>query len=245
MKLKKRIVYYLIGFGIGLILTILIFQGRGCEWTPGNRVKSSIQNSKILISPLEKCRIACLSLADAQVFELVNNGSVDFGKSVTKETTSSFVIEGTQKEITYLKYHMYLEDVTLEFWFSKTDSLSIIHTVNTDCSCDSLADNELDLFYMPGDLVLSTLKQQELWINKEMECQLSCFNLDESIFDEVLTHGEVLLKESFPYRKPNPIYFIKYNKNGIDWVFWIEKGAAKTRMVHMADMTNIVLTEKE
>jgi hypothetical protein len=245
MKLKNRILYYLIGFGIGLIVTILLFQGRGCEWTPGNRVKSSIQSSKMLISPREQCRMQCLSIADAQVFELVNNGSVDFGKSITKETSTIFSVEGMDKSITYLQYYMSYNGLALEFWYSKNDSLSIVHTVDTSCPCEDKADRELELFYMPGDLVLSTLKEQELWINKEMECQLQCFNMDKSIFEEVLTHGKVLLKESFPYRKPNPIYFIQYPKNGIDWVFWIEKGATKTRMVHMADMTGVTLSENE
>jgi hypothetical protein len=245
MILRKRILYYLVGFGIGLIFTIIIFQGRGCEWTPGNRVKSSIQSSKMLISPKEQCMLQCLSISDAQVFELINNGSVDFGKSITKEDTAPFLIEGTQRGISFLKYHMYFNDIEMEFWYSKKDSLSILHTVGGNCLCDELAHNELSLFYMPGDLVLSTLKEQELWINKEMECQLKCFNMDNSIFEEALQLGSVLIKESFPYRKPNPIYFIQYNKNGVDWVFWVEKGASKTRLVHMADMSGIVLSENE
>lgn len=248
MKISKRILYYLIGFGMGLIITIIIFQGRGCEWTPGNRVKSSLQSSKILISEQEKCRLNCLSILDVEIFEMVNHGDVDFGKSDTKSTVHTFKIDGVKTDFEVLKYYMSNKNQELMFWYSKADSTAVLHTVkntSSTCQCDTLNSENLSILYMPNDLILSTLQSQELWINKEMECQLKCFNLTEATVKDMLKKGEVLILESFPNRKLNPIYFIKYPVNGIEWVFWVEKGATKTRLVHMADMSDIVIKENE
>lgn len=248
MKISKRILYYLIGFGIGLILTIILFQGRGCEWTPGNRVKTSLQNSKILISNHQKCLLNCLSITDAEIFEMVNHGEVDFGKSDTKSSIQTFVVNGLKQDFEVLKYYMSHDEKELEFWYSKEDSTVILHTLptnNANCACENLNKDSITVLYMPADLILSDLQAQELWMNNEMECQLKCFNIDASIMPEMLKKGTILIKESFPYRKPNPIYFIKYPINGIEWVFWVEKGATKTRIVHMADMSGIVIGQEE
>lgn len=248
MKISKRILYYLIGFGIGLILTIILFQGRGCEWTPGNRVKTSLQNSKILISNYEKCLLKCMSIPDETIFEMVNHGDVDFGKSDTKNSIQTFIVDSLKTDFEVLKYYMSYKEKELEFWYSKTDSTVILHTIktnNTSCNCAHQSADTIYVLYMPADLILSQLQSQELWMNNEMECQLKCFNIDGKLMPEMLKNGEILIKESFPYRKPNPIYFIKYPINGIDWVFWVEKGATKTRIVHMADMSGIVIGKEE
>jgi hypothetical protein len=44
----RRLKYYGIGFGIGLILTFGFFNTRGCSWMPSNRVKESM-NARIWI----------------------------------------------------------------------------------------------------------------------------------------------------------------------------------------------------
>jgi hypothetical protein len=44
----RRLRYYGIGFGIGLILTFGIFNTRGCSWMPGNRVKEAM-NARIWV----------------------------------------------------------------------------------------------------------------------------------------------------------------------------------------------------
>ncbi len=44
----RRLKYYGIGFGIGLILTFGFFNTRGCSWMPSNRVKESM-NARIWV----------------------------------------------------------------------------------------------------------------------------------------------------------------------------------------------------
>ena len=49
----RRLFYYLIGVGIGLIFVFFVFGNRGCSWLPQNKVKETI-NHKILISASKK-----------------------------------------------------------------------------------------------------------------------------------------------------------------------------------------------
>ena len=46
----RRLKYYGIGFGAGLVFVIFFFQNRGCSWLPDNRVKNSILD-RVLVLP--------------------------------------------------------------------------------------------------------------------------------------------------------------------------------------------------
>jgi hypothetical protein len=45
----RRLVYYLIGFGMGMILVLFFFQNRGCSWLPKNKVKETVLKKIILV----------------------------------------------------------------------------------------------------------------------------------------------------------------------------------------------------
>jgi hypothetical protein len=49
-SLWRRLKYYGIGFGIGLVFVIFFFQNRGCSWLPSNRVKNSILDRLVVAS---------------------------------------------------------------------------------------------------------------------------------------------------------------------------------------------------
>jgi len=69
----RRLVYYLIGFGIGLIMVLFFFQNRGCSWLPENKVKETILR-KIIISQNPLMKIDSMEL-------FLSNYEVDFGES--------------------------------------------------------------------------------------------------------------------------------------------------------------------
>jgi len=49
----RRLKYYGIGFGIGLLFVFFIFKQKGCSWTPGNRVKEAVLNRIIVADSLD------------------------------------------------------------------------------------------------------------------------------------------------------------------------------------------------
>jgi len=77
----RRIKYYGIGFGIGLLFVIFLFQQKGCSWTPGNRVKSAILERIVFIDSMDQAYISAnkINAKDLQLF--IENGTVSFLKS--------------------------------------------------------------------------------------------------------------------------------------------------------------------
>ncbi len=244
MKISKRFLYYLIGFGLGIILTIVLFIDKDIfGFMPTNRVLRDIQNSNIMISPLEKEKLACEGIDAAFIFKMIEEADVNFSNSQTAFSNEKFVWNGSERTVEVKKYELEYEGKFLSFWIAPRDSISILHTINTNNNCNpSTKDNKnISILYMPEELIFSKLTAKELWLNNKVKCQMECLNIQHSDINELFKSGEILIKESFPARKPNPVYFIKKNIGGVDWVFWVELGATKTRIKYIVDVTGLKL----
>ena len=96
----RRLKYYGIGFGIGLIFVIVLFRQKGCSWTPGNRVKSAILERIVFVDStdidfLNKHKIKA---KDFQTF--LENATVSFMESkrhVNEKIYHFSGVLGTQK----------------------------------------------------------------------------------------------------------------------------------------------------
>lgn len=244
MKISKRVLYYLIGFGLGIILTIVLFIDKDIfGFMPTNRVLNDIQNSNIMISPLEKEKLACSGIDEGFIFKMIEEGDVNFSTSQTAFSKETFVWNGSERTIEVKKYELEYEGKLLSFWIAPNDSISILHTITKDKNCITSTDDSkhLSILYMPEELIFSKLLAKELWLNKNVKCEMECLNIAQSDIDEVFKSGDILIKESFPARKPNPVYFIKKTIDDVDWVFWVELGATKTRIKYIIDVTGLKL----
>lgn len=81
----RRLFYYLIGVGIGLLFVFFVFGNRGCSWLPQNKVKETI-NHKILISTSKKVS----SKNFKQTFEV---SAVNFEKSNKNSDFKTYLFE--------------------------------------------------------------------------------------------------------------------------------------------------------
>jgi hypothetical protein len=79
----RRLRYYGLGFGLGLILTFGIFNTRGCSWTPENRVKDAI-NKRVWIIDMQKVNSFYKDhkLNDAKFYRLMQDSDISFTKSI-------------------------------------------------------------------------------------------------------------------------------------------------------------------
>lgn len=77
----RRLKYYGIGFGIGLIFVVFFFGNRGCAWYPENRVKNTIFNRILVVSDTEMVKLKNLGLTKKDLVLAINEGDVDFKKS--------------------------------------------------------------------------------------------------------------------------------------------------------------------
>ena len=123
---------------------------------------------------------------------------------------------------------------------------SLIFAKDQNCGdVAELADDYLEIWQIPDSWVFNQIKARKLYLSPEIECELACHNITQQDLDKMLTDGKVLIDESFPYRTPNPLYFIQLDKNGVKWVFWVEIGQAKVRIKHILDITGIKLKKNE
>lgn len=77
----RRLKYYAVGFGIGLVFVFFFFQNRGCSWLPANRVKNEFLSRVIVISGEQAAKLQQAGLTEKDVVSFLNSGSVEFGKS--------------------------------------------------------------------------------------------------------------------------------------------------------------------
>jgi hypothetical protein len=79
----RRLRYYGLGFGLGLILTFGIFNTRGCSWTPENRVKDAM-NKRVWLVDMQKINSFYKDhkLNDAKFYRLMQDADISFTKSI-------------------------------------------------------------------------------------------------------------------------------------------------------------------
>ncbi len=77
-KLIRRLKYYGIGFGIGLIFVIVIFKQKGCSWTPQNRVKSAIFQRIVFVDSLDSAYLKSKHIRPNDLKKLIQKGTISF-----------------------------------------------------------------------------------------------------------------------------------------------------------------------
>ncbi len=176
--------------------------------------------SLILISDKDKCLLDCNNISNETIYHLIEDGSISFSDSDVKVRNYQF---------TY-------NDLILFIKINEKDTAAIINNVNyttTDCKCDNSKETTYQLLYQPNSIVLKNLQELTLSIKKEAQCELDCFNISGATLDSMFTNGTILFNQSYPYKVPNPIYFIHYKNQKGNFLFWVEQGATKTRLKHV------------
>ena len=93
MKLGRRLRIYLVGVGMGLVAVYFIFSTRGCEWLPGNRVITLIEECLVQATDKTLCEMECNGLDKKDVFNLIQSGEVNFSESETGGDVKEYVLE--------------------------------------------------------------------------------------------------------------------------------------------------------
>jgi hypothetical protein len=77
----RRLKYYGIGFIIGTIMVVFMFDNKGCSWFPSNRVKDNLFNRMIVIEASNLAEIKKQGFKESQFLKTIQEGDVDGGKS--------------------------------------------------------------------------------------------------------------------------------------------------------------------
>ncbi len=101
MKFIHRLVYYLGGFSIGLILLAFFLQGKktSCDYGPNARTTKNIASKSKLYSEEAISTMTKYKSDTLTVSNLIRFGTVDFSKSYTKTADcKTYYIDNTFKE---------------------------------------------------------------------------------------------------------------------------------------------------
>lgn len=77
----RRLRYYGIGFGIGLLFVFVFFQNRGCSWLPANRVKNSVLDRLLVIPDHQEKAMNDKHVNVKDIVNALNEGDVEFSES--------------------------------------------------------------------------------------------------------------------------------------------------------------------
>jgi hypothetical protein len=85
----RRLKYYGIGFGLGLLFVVFFFQNRGCSWTPSNRVKSALLERVIALPESQTKSLDINNIKPKELKKFIQEADVDF-KASNKTKANKF-----------------------------------------------------------------------------------------------------------------------------------------------------------
>jgi hypothetical protein len=117
----RRLKYYGLGFGMGLIFVFFFFQNRGCAWFPENRVKNVILRNVLVLNETNINQLSKLDLVDSTLVQAINLGDVDFSASDKKSPTKIYVFNCKTPKGKSFTCHISLNEATFisEIFFTQ------------------------------------------------------------------------------------------------------------------------------
>ena len=109
MKFFKRLLYYLVGFALGLILVFFFFENRGCSWLPDNRVKNIISKRVLICDSSTLFKLEKMNI-HTSIKESIDKADINYSKSKKKGTPKVYSLKlhdfkGGFKEDFYFLLH--------------------------------------------------------------------------------------------------------------------------------------------
>ena len=93
MNFKQRLLRYLIGFGIGVVVVFIMFPNHDwLSWTPGKRIMNVVREAEFSTNTSAECELTCLGLDQNAVSSMRNQGSVDFKNSDTQSSPKKYLV---------------------------------------------------------------------------------------------------------------------------------------------------------
>ena len=199
----RRLKYYGLGFSIGAIMVVFMFDNKGCSWFPSNRVKDNLFNRMIVVNASSYDKITEQGFKEAEFLKTVQAGSVEFGKSKKQGLDKVYRIDyETPKG---KKEHCFMtmgdERFMTEIIFSSKKASQISPT-NSDAELPGkilfIPKNEF-LFYMDSSSVL-TEKMKSIGIKNDKELNRL-----------IRKNGRFNFSRSYLLQHPKPVHCLQFN----------------------------------
>lgn len=195
-NLGRRLKYYGIGFGIGMIFLFFFFNNRGCTWTPSNRVKTAILNRVIAlpesqVESLKKCNIKT-----DELLAFIEESEIDFGAS-DKTDENKF-------------YQLTSDKVTLFFTLTNESFITSVFTSKPKEKDWQEGRAEIVVFPKGDDLIFTDTTGSLQRIRGEIG-----FKNDRKVFDQMKKKCYIDYEKSDFLNTIKPEHYIEfYSKKG-------------------------------
>ncbi|MEI8116971.1 MAG: hypothetical protein WCH03_05485 [Flavobacteriia bacterium] len=202
----RRLKYYGLGFSIGAIMVVFMFDNKGCSWFPSNRVKDNLFNRMIVVNQETNAEIKEQGFTEAQFLKTIQEGSVDFGKSKKQGLDKVYRIDYENPK--GKKEHCFMtmgdESFVTEIIFSPKKAQQITPTNSEKLALGEILffpKNEF-LFYMDSSNVL-TEKMKSIGIKNDKELNRL-----------IRKNGRFNFSRSSLSQHPKPIHCLQFNTAG-------------------------------
>jgi hypothetical protein len=195
----KRLKYYGIGFGLGLIFVIFFFQNRGCSWLPDNRVKNSILDRVLVLPEKDAVKMAELGLSEQELTQVLNDGDVLFEESVKEGNPKVYVVEKEFEGKGKIKFFYTLPDESFisEIHLTESSASQVKNTKNGTGKLISFPKDD-DLVY-PDSAANVTCQQSALQLINPRD-----------ILNLIKKTGRIDFSKSFLKSNPKPEHYIVF-----------------------------------
>lgn len=128
----RRLKFYGIGFGMGLILVFFFFKNRGCSWTPGNRVKNTILSRVITVNDVEFAFMKSKKITKEDILSALNDGDVNFSESKKTGKTKVYAIDKSFSDKGTIRFYFTIPDESFisEVKFAELKASNVKNTIS-------------------------------------------------------------------------------------------------------------------
>jgi len=212
----RRLKFYGIGFGIGIIVIIFILPNRGCSWTPANRVKNMILGRLVTVNEAEWNYIQSKGLSKEDVLSVLDDGKLKFNVSKKDGQSKVYAIDKKFKDKGEFRFYFTLPE---ESFISEVrlDEVSAKKVKNTIKGYGHFLSVPKDDYLVYPD---STAK---------VSCQMERLNITsvKDIYKNILASGRINFDKSSFDSKPKAEQYIEFVSNsdtiGIQSVWYKNK----------------------
>jgi len=193
----RRLRYYGIGFGIGLLFVFVFFQNRGCSWLPANRVKNSILDRLLVIPEDQEKVMKEKQVVIKDIVNALNEGDVEFSESKKADFLKVYKIRHTLSSG---------KQMTFYFTLPKESFVSEVHI--TEPNAQSVRNTKKGLgriVRIPKDRDLVFLEPDPI-----LQCVVrKCFvKKEQGILKAMKTNGRVDFERTRFTAKPKAVQVI-------------------------------------
>jgi hypothetical protein len=201
----RRLKYYGLGFGIGIIMVLALFDNKGCSWFPSNRVKDNLFNRMIVVNQTNSQQIKEQGFSKSQFLKTIQNGAVDFGKSKKQGLDKVYRID--YKTPKGKKAHCYMtmgdESFVSEVIFSTKKATKITPTKPE-------SDGEGQILFFPENEFLFYMDSSQVFQEKMKDLGIPN---DQKLNQLIRKYGQFSFSDSQLTLHPKPIHGLVFRTN--------------------------------